>query len=339
MPITLLPPAPTRDDPTNFAEKADALLAALGPFVDEANQLEQNTQRTAVIGTSNTELTISAGIKVLAAEPGKAWIAGGWLYLISAAAVGNAMVCQVSSYDPDTGALSVNVASFAGAGTFSNWMIGLATPQVPLTTPMLAPESVTMDKLARGARYDPGQWVLSMSATPPKWTLVPDGRTIGNAVSGATSRANADTFDLYKVLWEGVSNAYLAIQNADGVPTARGASAEMDFAANKRMPLPVALDGDALLAAVTSAVGARTAGQVIAHGHGATVHAGGYHSHLIGIGTSEGNDAGTATNGTGRNAEMWADAGGEHNHGITIDDTGGARNLATGLYTRLYIAM
>ena len=46
MPITALPTPPSRsDDPTNFSNKADALLGALPTFVTQANLLEENVNQ------------------------------------------------------------------------------------------------------------------------------------------------------------------------------------------------------------------------------------------------------------------------------------------------------
>jgi microcystin-dependent protein len=56
------------------------------------------------------------------------------------------------------------------------------------------------------------------------------GRTIGNAASGATERANADTSDLYSFLWG--ADSTLAVSGG------RGANAASDFAANKTLILP-----------------------------------------------------------------------------------------------------
>ncbi len=64
-----------------------------------------------------------------------------------------------------------------------------------------------------------------------------DGRTIGNATSGATGRANADILTLYTHLWELTTNATLEIQDSSGVISTRGANALSDFNANKRLPL------------------------------------------------------------------------------------------------------
>lgn len=64
------------------------------------------------------------------------------------------------------------------------------------------------------------------------------GRTIGNASSGATERANIDTLALYTLLWNDWANTELPIQDSAGSATTRGVSASNDFAANKRLPVP-----------------------------------------------------------------------------------------------------
>lgn len=73
--------------------------------------------------------------------------------------------------------------------------------------------------------------------TAPSGWLIEDGKTIGSAASGATGRANADTQDLFTLLWTEFTNTELVIQTSGGVASTRGASAAADFAANKRMPL------------------------------------------------------------------------------------------------------
>lgn len=129
MPMTSLPPVPSRNDPANFSERADALLGALPRFVTEANSLEQSLQCAATTGSSTSELTVGLGSVSLIAEPGKAWFVGAWLYIVASPDIQNYMVGQVVSYDAETGAMSVLVSGFDGAGTFGSWLIGLATPQ------------------------------------------------------------------------------------------------------------------------------------------------------------------------------------------------------------------
>lgn len=58
------------------------------------------------------------------------------------------------------------------------------------------------------------------------WIIMNDG-TIGDASSGATTRANADTAALFALLWANVSNTYAAVSGG------RGASAAADYAAHK----------------------------------------------------------------------------------------------------------
>jgi hypothetical protein len=59
-----------------------------------------------------------------------------------------------------------------------------------------------------------------------------NARTIGNAVSGATERANADCAALFAFLWLNLSDTVCPVSGG------RGASAVADFGANKRIGLP-----------------------------------------------------------------------------------------------------
>jgi hypothetical protein len=86
------------------------------------------------------------------------------------------------------------------------------------------------------------------------WVMLDDG-SIGSATSGATTRANADTEDLFLLLWTNISDTYAAVNGG------RGASAAADWAANKRISLPKAL-GRALAASGSgSGLTARSLGQ------------------------------------------------------------------------------
>lgn len=73
--------------------------------------------------------------------------------------------------------------------------------------------------------------------TEPSGWLFVSGKTIGNASSGGTARANADTQTLFEGLWAAYSNTELPIQDSTGAASTRGASASADYAANKRLPL------------------------------------------------------------------------------------------------------
>jgi hypothetical protein len=57
-PITTLPSPPSRQDPTNFADEADAFLGALPDFGDEANALASYVD--GVAGDVDTDATAAA---------------------------------------------------------------------------------------------------------------------------------------------------------------------------------------------------------------------------------------------------------------------------------------
>lgn len=75
-------------------------------------------------------------------------------------------------------------------------------------------------------------------ATLPAGYVWASGKTIGNAASNATERANADTFDLFSQFWTDFSATALPIYTSAGVLSVRGASAAADFAANKAISVP-----------------------------------------------------------------------------------------------------
>jgi hypothetical protein len=68
------------------------------------------------------------------------------------------------------------------------------------------------------------------SAAPAGWLLM--AGTIGDATSGATNRANADTINIYTLIWTAMADAQAPVSGG------RGASAAADFAAHKAIALP-----------------------------------------------------------------------------------------------------
>jgi hypothetical protein len=73
-----------------------------------------------------------------------------------------------------------------------------------------------------------------LSSAPNGWVAMDDG-SIGNIGSGATNRANKDTYQLYKTIWDGVSDTWAPVS------TGRGATASADFVAGKILTLPRSL--------------------------------------------------------------------------------------------------
>jgi microcystin-dependent protein len=96
-------------------------------------------------------------------------------------------------------------------------------------------------------------------ATAPEGWLFIDGKTIGNASSGGTSRANADTADLFALLWDSFGNTQAPVSGG------RGASAAADFAANKTITLP---DGRGRVLVGRDNMGGSAAGRMTSGGSG-----------------------------------------------------------------------
>ncbi len=74
-------------------------------------------------------------------------------------------------------------------------------------------------------------WQYLGTTAPTGWVRG-NGRTIGNASSSATERANADTEDLFTFLWTNFADAQCAVSSG------RGSTAASDYAANKTITLP-----------------------------------------------------------------------------------------------------
>lgn len=89
------------------------------------------------------------------------------------------------------------------------------------------------------------------SAAPSGWILW--FGTIGNASSGATNRANADTEALYTAIWNTFADAEAPVTGG------RGASAAADFAATKAIALP---DGRGSVPAILDNLGGTAASRI-----------------------------------------------------------------------------
>lgn len=114
-----------------------------------------------------------------------------------------------------------------------------------------------------------------LKSPPPGW-IKENGGTIGNAASGATTRANADTEALFTAYWTQYTNAELPIFTNTGAASTRGASAAVDFAAGKRMSIHDSRTrfrrgaDDGLGYDATLVVGLAQADAFKAHTHGVT---------------------------------------------------------------------
>ncbi|WP_395055182.1 hypothetical protein [Polaromonas sp.] len=129
MSITALPAAPSTSDPTNFAVKADALLAALPAFVNETNATAVAMNLNATTDTSASSVAIGTGVKSFTVSTGKSYQPGMWLVIADTAAPStNQMYGTVTSYDTATGALVMNIVSVRGSGTKTAWVLSQSAP-------------------------------------------------------------------------------------------------------------------------------------------------------------------------------------------------------------------
>jgi len=129
------------------------------------------------------------------------------------------------------------------------------------------------------------------------WIMCDDS-TIGDASSGAGNRANADTEDLYTLLWTNFSDTWAPVNGG------RGASAAADFAAHKKISLPKMLGRVYGVAGAGASLTSRSLGsttgtethtltsnELAAHSHTATASA---HDHTFTYSTT-GVTAGSGT--------------------------------------------
>lgn len=175
------------------------------------------------------------------------------------------------------------------------------------------------------------------------WVAMNDG-SIGNPDSNATTRANKDTFQLYKTIWDSVSNQWAPVQDSTGVfLISRGASAQEDFLANHRLVLPRAL-GRALAGAGAGAgLTARALGEYLgsevitinampAHTHGPASGFTNFYGLIPGSGTS---NPGSASPNNYNNFSQTGPAGGG-----TLNVEGAADgNMEPTTYMQVYIKL
>jgi hypothetical protein len=130
--ITLdaLPEPPSRsDDQTTFVTKADAFVGSLVQFVQQLNMfISVLPDVLAVVNynsVSDDSLTIGTGAVALTIEPGKLFQIGQFVILANPDAPTNYMAGQVTSYNSATGAMTLDISSTGGTGTFDNWVIAI----------------------------------------------------------------------------------------------------------------------------------------------------------------------------------------------------------------------
>lgn len=106
------------------------------------------------------------------------------------------------------------------------------------------------------AGFKTGDGKLTWDDTAPTgWIKIDDG-SIGDGSSSATTRANADTAALFTLLWTKMSNTICPVSGG------RGGSAAADFAAHKRLTIPLTLGRAIAVSGAGSGLTVRTLGSV-----------------------------------------------------------------------------
>lgn len=154
------------------------------------------------------------------------------------------------------------------------------------------------------------------------WVMFNDG-TIGDASSGA-SRANADTEDLFTLIFDNIADANAPILTSAGAATTRAAqtNAATAWAAHCRISLPKALGRALAVAGAGSGLTSRALG----------VTAGGETSTLVTANLPPYTPAGTIANGaiTGTLGNMLVSSGtGGASNGITVGPQVGSSSLVS----------
>ena len=80
------------------------------------------------------------------------------------------------------------------------------------------------------------RWTIS--PTVQTGWLLSNGGTIGDALSSASERANADTQDLWELIWNSTNINDCPMYDSSGAPQAKGGSAAADYALHYRIALP-----------------------------------------------------------------------------------------------------
>ena len=190
--LTPLSVVPSRQNPSTFSDDMDAFLNWLIlVYLPWANSIENSFQFTATNGTSTTSLAITTGSKSLTTQINKAWAVGSYVYLVNSSDVTKLMVGQVTAYNNGTGALTVNVTTTLGSGTYATWSIGLAVPDVAAlnlsgggagTIPYQSAASTT-EQLAAGAA---NAVLQSNGAAAPAW-VAPQALVASADAAGANN--------------------------------------------------------------------------------------------------------------------------------------------------------
>lgn len=146
-----------------------------------------------------------------------------------------------------------------------------------------------MNTLVTATNFTTGDLKATIKTTADSgWVMLDDG-TLGDALSGGSTRANSDCENLFTLLWNNISNTYAAVSSG------RGANAAADWAAHKTIALPKALGRVLGASGAGSGLTSRSLGQtlgeenhtmstseMVSHAHAGTTNTEGQnHTHAV----------------------------------------------------------
>ena len=170
MPITELPVL-NRTDPT-FKSDVDTFFGSQLPTFSTEVNTEINRINQIGFGsytaTSSSSLTVGTGAKSFTIDVGKSFGVGQAVLIArTSSPTTTYMGGQVTSYNANTGAITVNVATSSGSGTFADWTVTVssvvsASNSIPRLTKTSAYTLATSD--SNSIIDCSGTWTLSVTA-------------------------------------------------------------------------------------------------------------------------------------------------------------------------------
>src|SRR3990167_5228969 len=285
-----------------------AVKAAFPGLAGRAWRAQTKTINYTVLTTDNMSLFNIATTSITLAGTAAATLGSGHLFLIHAN--GFDVTFDPNSSELVNGVATMVVPNGALALVFCNGT-GFVASIIPLGIGVQT--------------FTTGDVKLSIKTVADLGWVLMDDKTIGNAASGATGRANADTVDLFTLLWNNTADAQCAVSSG------RGASAAADYAANKTIALPLAL-GRTLAtygtgSGLTARVLAKTIGSEdainVAHTHtGTTGGQSATHTHNSTVGASGAGATGAQPDNDGTSSAQTGAASNDHTHAFTTDSSG-----------------